>query len=92
VLVVFNSSDAGAALAERRFTACLSYAMRERCYMSVHMPAEVATEYVDNFSTLVEFMTIELADVTKRKIKRMRIRDCLVALRFQNTSLDILHD
>jgi hypothetical protein len=62
-----------------------------KCGLSVYTPAETANEYVADFHTLIELMTEELADAARRKIKKMRIRDYLAALRFQNTSLDILH-
>ncbi len=50
------------------------YVLCGRCRMSVYMPAEAAAEYADDFPTLVELMTTELADTAKTTIKKRRIR------------------
>jgi hypothetical protein len=36
------------------------------------MPTETAAEYAANFSTLIEHMTEELADLAKRRVKQKR--------------------
>jgi uncharacterized Zn finger protein (UPF0148 family) len=48
------------------------YVMCERCRMAVYMPTETAAEYAANFSTLIELMAEELADMAKRRVKQKR--------------------
>jgi hypothetical protein len=48
------------------------YVMCERCRVAVYMPTETAAEYAANFSTLIELMTEELADMAKRRIRQKR--------------------
>ena len=50
------------------------YVLCRRCHLSVYMPAEAAAEYADDFPTMIELMTIELADMAKRRIKKRGIR------------------
>jgi predicted nucleic-acid-binding Zn-ribbon protein len=46
------------------------YMQCRRCRMSVYVPAEVAAEYIDDFPTLIEIMTMELLDMEKRRAKK----------------------
>jgi uncharacterized protein (DUF983 family) len=48
------------------------YVMCERCRVAVYMPMETVAEYVANFSTLIELMTEELADMAKKRIRQKR--------------------
>jgi ribosomal protein S27AE len=48
------------------------YVMCERCRVAVYTPTETAAEYATNFSTLIELMAEELADLAKRRIKQKR--------------------
>jgi len=48
------------------------YVMCERCRVAVYTPTETAAEYAANFSTLIELMAEELADLAKRRIKQKR--------------------
>jgi uncharacterized paraquat-inducible protein A len=49
-----------------------AYVMCERCRVAVYMPTETAAEYAANFSSLIELMAEELADMAKRRIKQKR--------------------
>jgi hypothetical protein len=48
------------------------YMLCRRCRVAVYMPTETAAEYAANFSTLIELMAEELADLAKRRIKQKR--------------------
>jgi ribosomal protein S27AE len=50
------------------------YMQCRRCRLSVYVPMEVAAEHAADFPLLIELMTLNLAEIAKRTIKKRRIR------------------